>query len=130
MRVLVAPGLLSMVLSATEPYWASFMWGKVFNTGVTTADTYLTTNNLQARMNLAGVIVSIAVTPANPSVALGLSRQFTATATFDDATTMDITAFVARHLSGAARASANGSILKEIVGDPTSRGRAAVGSKK
>jgi len=42
----------------------------------------------------------------------------------------DITAFVARHLSGSARASANGSILKEIVGDPTSRGRAAVGSQK
>jgi glyceraldehyde 3-phosphate dehydrogenase len=42
----------------------------------------------------------------------------------------DITAFVARHLSGSVRASANGSILKEIVGDPTSRGRAAVTSKK
>ena len=42
----------------------------------------------------------------------------------------DITAFVARHLNGSARASANGSILKEIIGDPTSRGRAAVGSKK
>jgi glyceraldehyde 3-phosphate dehydrogenase len=42
----------------------------------------------------------------------------------------DITAFVARHLNGSARASANGSMLREIVGDPTSRGRAAVGSKK
>jgi glyceraldehyde-3-phosphate dehydrogenase/erythrose-4-phosphate dehydrogenase len=42
----------------------------------------------------------------------------------------DITAFVARHLSGSVRASANGSILKDIIGDPTSRGRAAVGTKK
>jgi glyceraldehyde 3-phosphate dehydrogenase len=42
----------------------------------------------------------------------------------------DITAFVARHLNGSARASANGAMLREIVGDPTSRGRAVVGSKK
>jgi glyceraldehyde 3-phosphate dehydrogenase len=41
----------------------------------------------------------------------------------------DITAFVARHLSGSVRASANGSILKEIIGDPTSRGRAIASSK-
>ena len=38
----------------------------------------------------------------------------------------DITAFVARYLSGGVRASANGSILKEIVGDPRARGKAAV----
>jgi glyceraldehyde 3-phosphate dehydrogenase len=40
----------------------------------------------------------------------------------------DITAFVARHLNGSARASANGSILKDIIGAPT-RGKAAVTSK-
>jgi len=40
----------------------------------------------------------------------------------------DITAFVARHVSGAVRASANGSILQEIMGTP-SRGQ-AVASRK
>jgi hypothetical protein len=40
----------------------------------------------------------------------------------------DITAFVARHLSGGVHASANGSILKEIIGTPR-RGKAAVASK-
>ena len=35
----------------------------------------------------------------------------------------DITAFVARHLSGSAKASANGAILKEIVGDPGTWGK-------
>ncbi|MGI9148580.1 MAG: type I glyceraldehyde-3-phosphate dehydrogenase [Chloroflexota bacterium] len=41
----------------------------------------------------------------------------------------DITAFVARHLSGSAPASTNGSILKDIVGTP-SRGKAAVSSTR
>src|SRR5579859_4136286 len=45
----------------------------------------------------------------------------------------DITAFVARHLSGSAKASANGAILKEIVGDPGIWGKrresVAVGTK-
>ena len=34
---------------------------------------------------------SIAVTPTDPSVALGLTRQFTATGTFDDGSTKDLT---------------------------------------
>lgn len=37
------------------------------------------------------VMVSIAVTPTNPTSAKGLTRQFTATATFTDSSTMDIT---------------------------------------
>jgi hypothetical protein len=41
----------------------------------------------------------------------------------------DITAFVARHLSGSVRASANGSILKEIVGVPRAGGKAAASRK-
>src|SRR5439155_12698357 len=45
----------------------------------------------------------------------------------------DITAFVARHLSGSAKASANGAILKEIVGDQGNWGKrresVAVGHK-
>ena len=39
-------------------------------------------------------LVSISITPANPSVALGSSRQFTATGTFSDNTTQDLTSSV------------------------------------
>ncbi len=42
----------------------------------------------------AAELVSIAVTPANPSIALGLSRQFTATGTYTDASNADITTSV------------------------------------
>ena len=39
----------------------------------------------------AGTLQSIAVTPANPSVADGLTEQFTATGTFSDGSTQDLT---------------------------------------
>jgi len=40
----------------------------------------------------AATLVSIGVTPATPSIAKGLSQQFTATGTYTDATTQDLTA--------------------------------------
>ncbi len=43
----------------------------------------------------AGVLQSIAVTPSNPSVAKGLSQQFTATGTYSDGTTQNLTSQVA-----------------------------------
>jgi PKD repeat protein len=42
----------------------------------------------------AQTLVSIAVTPANPSFALGTTEQMTATGTFDDGSTLDITSSV------------------------------------
>jgi hypothetical protein len=38
-----------------------------------------------------GTLVSMAITPANPSVATGSQQQFTATGSFNDGTTQDIT---------------------------------------
>ncbi len=38
-----------------------------------------------------GTLVSVAITPANSSVTAGLTQQFTATGTFSDSTTQDIT---------------------------------------
>jgi len=38
-----------------------------------------------------GVLVSIQITPINPSVAAGTKLQFTATGTFSDGTTQDVT---------------------------------------
>jgi hypothetical protein len=40
-------------------------------------------------------LVSIAVTPTNPTIALGTTRQFTATGMFSDGTTLDVTALAA-----------------------------------
>jgi uncharacterized protein YjdB len=42
----------------------------------------------------AAALVSIAVTPANPSVALGLNQQFTATGTYTDGSTQNLTSSV------------------------------------
>ena len=39
----------------------------------------------------AQVLESIAVTPANPSVAVGLGQQFTATGTYSDGSTQNLT---------------------------------------
>lgn len=42
----------------------------------------------------AAVINSIAVTPANPNIPLGISQQFTATGTFSDGSVQDVTGVV------------------------------------
>src|SRR5262249_5348536 len=42
----------------------------------------------------AAVLQSIAVTPANPSIAKGSTQQFTATGTFSDASTQNLTSQV------------------------------------
>lgn len=42
----------------------------------------------------AASLVTIAVTPANPSMAIGTTKQFAATGTFSDSSTQDITASV------------------------------------
>ena len=42
----------------------------------------------------SAVVVSIAVTPAAPSQALGYTQQFTATGTFSDSSTQDLTTVV------------------------------------
>ena len=37
-------------------------------------------------------LLSLAVTPTNPTIALGTTQQFTATGTYSDGTTIDLTA--------------------------------------
>lgn len=64
--------------------------------GVTDATTLTVTS---------AVLVSISVTPASPSIAVGTTRQFAATGTFSDATTQDITNSVTWSTSNAAVAS-------------------------
>ena len=43
----------------------------------------------------SSTLVSIAVTPANPRIALGTTQQFIATGAFSDNTTQDLTASAA-----------------------------------
>ncbi len=52
----------------------------------------------------APVLVSIAVTPANPSIPLGTKQQFTATGTFTDSSTQNVTTLVTWSSSNAAAA--------------------------
>jgi hypothetical protein len=49
---------------------------------------------VQAFALLTSTLTSIAVTPANPTIANGANQQFTATGTYSDGSTADITATV------------------------------------
>lgn len=64
----------------------------------------------------AAALVSISVTPTNPSVPLGLTKQFTATGTYADNSTQDITASVTWASSVMAKATINGAGLATTVG--------------
>ena len=66
---------------------------------VTGSSTFTVTN---------AVLVSIAITPANPKVFLGTLNQFTATGTFSDQSTKDITGSVTWSSSNQSVASING----------------------
>src|SRR5207249_3669841 len=50
-----------------------------------------TTNTCATLTVTSATLVSIAVTPTNPGLPLGLTQQFTATGTFSDSTTQDLT---------------------------------------
>ncbi|WP_406697341.1 Ig-like domain-containing protein [Singulisphaera sp. Ch08] len=75
----------------------------------------------------APVVVSIAVTPANPSLAKGLSQQFTATGTYSDQTTQDLTAQVIWASSTQATATINAGGLASGAGLGTSTITAMLG---
>jgi hypothetical protein len=65
-------------------------------------------------------LISIAVTPANPSIALGQAEQFTATGTYSDSSTKDITASVV--WSSSAKPVATVSNVPRSKGKATSKG--------
>ena len=58
-------------------------------TGTTTTTTTSTTTSTLPR-----ILQAIAVTPANPTVPVGLTQQFAATGTFSDSSTQDLTVLV------------------------------------
>lgn len=101
---------------------AEVIWSS-FNTGVATISNVTGSNGLATSImpgsttitaTLWGVsgsailtvtpetLVSIAITPANPSVALGTTQQFSATGSYTDSSTRDITKFVTWNSSNTA----------------------------
>jgi 6-phosphogluconolactonase (cycloisomerase 2 family) len=72
-------GLATAVAPGTTTITATL--GTIVSPGVTLTVTH-------------GALVSIAVTPATPSIAKGLTQQFTATGTYADASTANITSLV------------------------------------
>ena len=74
------------------------------------------------------VLVSIAVTPANPSIALGTTQQFTATGTYSDGSTQNLTSTATWTSSNTAVATINTTGLATSVGGGTSTITASSGS--
>jgi len=74
-------------VTASSP---SRVTGLTPGTSVLTASVGSISNTFTLTVSSA-TIVSIAITPATPSVPLGLTQQFTAQGTFSDSTTQDIT---------------------------------------
>ena len=73
------------------------------------------------------MLQSIAVTPANPSVAKGLTQQFTATGTFSDSTTQNLTSQVTWASATTSVATINAAGLATAVAPGTSTISAALG---
>lgn len=76
----------------------------------------------------AAALTSIAVTPANPSIAKGSTQQFTATGTFSDTSTQNITSSVTWTSSRAAVATISGAGLATGITIGSSTIQAASGS--
>jgi hypothetical protein len=74
----------------------------------------------------AAILVSISVTPTNPSVAKGLTRQFTATGTYTDSTTQNLTDQVTWSSSNTARATISNAAGSEGLATAVSVGSATV----
>lgn len=104
-------------------------------TGLATSLTVGTTNITAAKSSVtspndvftvtAAVIASIAVTPSAPSVALGLTQQFTATATFTDSSTLDVSSTATWLSSVPAKATISASGLATTVAQGTTNITAA-----
>ena len=77
--------------------------------------------------NTAPALQSIAVTPASPSVAKGTMQQFTATGTYSDSTTQNLTSQVTWNSSATAVATITAGGLATGTGAGTSTIRAALG---
>ena len=100
----------SAIWTSSSPALASVNAGLV--TGVAAGAATITASSGGQTANTGisvtpAVLVSIAITPINPSVAAGQSRQFTAMGTYSDGTSQDLTASSAWSSSATATATVN-----------------------
>lgn len=105
--------------------------GLVTAVGTGTATLTATSGTISGTASLtitAATLVSLAVTPANPSMAVGTTRQFTATGTFSDSSTQDITGIVVWTSSTSAVATINGRGLATSVAAGSTTIKALFGS--
>jgi trimeric autotransporter adhesin len=105
--------------------------GVVTGVGTGTATITATSGSVSGTASLtvsAATLVSIAVTPANSSMAVGTTKQFTATGTFSDSSTQDITAVVVWTSSTPAAATINAQGLASSVATGNTTITAAYGS--
>jgi len=105
--------------------------GFASSTGTGTATITATSGGVSGTASLtvtAATLVSIAVTPANSSMAVGTTKQFTATGTFSDSSTQDITSTVTWTSSSAAAATINAQGLASSVAAGSTTIKATFGS--
>jgi uncharacterized protein YjdB len=97
--------------------------------GTTTITAASGSVNGTAALTVTGAsLVSIAVTPANSTMAVGTTKQFTATGSFSDSTSQDISASVLWTSSNAAAATINAQGLASSVATGSTTIKAALGS--
>ena len=105
--------------------------GLATSTGTGTVTIKATSGSVSGTASLtvtSATLVSIAVTPSNSSMAIGTTKQFTATGTFSDSSTQDITASVLWSSSSAAVATINNQGLASSIAAGTTTITATVGS--
>jgi len=97
-------------------------------TGSTTISAASGSTSGSTNLAVAATLVSIAVTPANPSIAKGATQQFTATGTYSDGGTLNITGSVAWSSTNTAVATINGTGLATGVAQGNTTIQATSGS--
>jgi trimeric autotransporter adhesin len=105
--------------------------GFVSTIGTGSATISATTGSVTGTASLtvtAASLVSIAVTPANSSMAVGTTKQFTATGTFSDSSTQDLTTSVMWASSSSATATINAQGLAASVATGATTIKATFGS--
>lgn len=105
--------------------------GMVSGVGTGTATITATSGSVSGTASLTvsgATLVSIAVTPINSSMAVGTTKQFTATGTYSDSSTQDVTASVIWTSSTPAAAAINAQGLASSIATGTTTITASFGS--
>jgi hypothetical protein len=76
----------------------------------------------------AAVLTSLAITPTNPSIALGTTQQFTATGTYSDGSTQDLTTAVTWSSSNSAVAAISNASGSEGLATSVAAGSTTIGA--